>query len=1453
MVAIKAKPSSSSTLKGQDFGNRLRSEARPSPHFHESASSFNPRHDNDHVHFRDVQILPTTDEILAINAPVYMPKKDDATSNPVNPGPERFLDLLFRHLRFESTEVIRDICYAAAQVICHSELKRLGNNAVQSSSTQPSQDPRASTKRETMAGNRYFLYSNAKIEELQPHEQHTALIRISYDCPRFLRGMMLTKSGRFEEGMMIALLLFDRVKNELSVRFLQISQAQSTMSMNPRGGKDRKGAVLVKFLPDAGNGDALYFARLAQDLEPAIEMHLIEFPKLLPTGFYSPLKRLQAMHGFAFEQYLSPCRAIEDVLAAKADRLLTGQSVLFQCLAPEYARDATFTYDLSAVLPTVAAGTKKAFTVDELHQQSTLDLLLNSSTLDEGQAAAFRHCLTTEFAFTQGPPGTGKTYLGIQLARVLLQSQLLPKPILIVCLTNHALDSFLGGLKAAGVTNLLRIGGGSKEEWTQAFNLRERARKIRLTASETKYKRTLQERRSNVFAGIHDWCRSASSQTLNGTLGWYAVDGLLATTNPSVHAQLKLSDNPASQKFLFEHWAEGGDLETLQHLRDALMSRQQEGSASPSHDEPGAENVLDRICKAAEFVNEESGTKSVWQMSPNERKAMLRVWQKDVDLEKLALDFAEKYSQYEDTKDSLFAIRDAIDLRAMAQASVIGITTTGCASRWKALQALGIEVVICEEAGEVMEPHALCSLVPSVQHAIFIGDPLQLRPEVSEQRLVLERSYDYRLNESLFERMIAPKDPSASAMAYAQLTIQRRMHPAIAEIPKLIYPALQNHESTYSREPTAGIEERMFWWDHCVPEVQETGVTKSHVNKHEVDMVSGLVDYLLKGSAYSQGDIAVLTPYSGQLAELHKSLSKTCQVWLSDDDRKTLLDEEALDVERTELRKKESVQISDMLRLTTVDNFQGEEAAVVIISTVRSGTRPGFLASENRINVACSRARNGFYIIGNSKTLSVVPMWRDVIKVFGPRRGRSLRTYCSSHPAIRFVVKDPKDFASIVECPVTCGKPLACGHVCERKCHPMKLHDESIVPCISPCEKNLPCGHRCTRPCGVDCGTCLITTNRQTLKCGHEGSILCSGQVSKCEVKLEEVALDCGHRLVRLCRDEPIEELRCVESCSTVLPCGHVCGGTCSDCQRDGHPPCAGSCLKPLRCGHDCLARCCHEKPCPPCLHRVSTACEHGTNTRACHTAPRLCFEPQSVPCEHIKDSKIPCCLPRSSLPCAELCSKVLECGHPCPSLHQETCIPPSKCTVCMGLPDLTTVIYMKECNHAMSVSLLDKLNLQDVYQLDAAGSFIGYKVSAVDKLYQPKCICGKPCPSVHRYQNISKLITSESVLKRAFAFLAGDRFSFWAKQVTWLERNLASSFDAWSLGIRPDAVASSMNSRKIQDRLSELLEVESKIAEYGGKCSRRWWTETITNLDSQISSSYRSKRHSFSFANVCP
>lgn len=72
------------------------------------------------------------------------------------------------------------------------------------------------------------------------------------------------------------------------------------------------------------------------------------------------------------------------------------------------------------------------------------------------------------------------------------------------------------------------------------------------------------------------------------------------------------------------------------------------------------------------------------------------------------------------------------------------------------------------------------------------------------------------------------------------------------------------------------------------------------------------------------------------------------------------------------LSQLERKKLSDLLRIATVDNFQGEGAKFIIISLVRSNKEEmvGFLKTPNRINVLLSRAQHGIYLTGNADIYS---------------------------------------------------------------------------------------------------------------------------------------------------------------------------------------------------------------------------------------------------------------------------------------------------------------------------------------------------------------------------------------------------------------------------------------------------------------------------------------------------
>jgi hypothetical protein len=144
---------------------------------------------------------------------------------------------------------------------------------------------------------------------------------------------------------------------------------------------------------------------------------------------------------------------------------------------PAYAAGKGYTYNLTSLrIPGMRAGAPELripLCSSAGDFAASVDVLLDQTTLDRGQAAALIACLNRGLAFTQGPPGTGKTYLGVALVKAILASR--PEnekwPIVVACMTNHALDSFLKDLYNQGVQSLVRLGAGSKEKWTENISL----------------------------------------------------------------------------------------------------------------------------------------------------------------------------------------------------------------------------------------------------------------------------------------------------------------------------------------------------------------------------------------------------------------------------------------------------------------------------------------------------------------------------------------------------------------------------------------------------------------------------------------------------------------------------------------------------------------------------------------------------------------------------------------------------------------------------------------------------------------------------------------------------------------------------------------------------------------------------------------------------------------------
>ena len=623
--------------------------------------------------------------------------------------------------------------------------------------------------------------------------------------------------------------------------------------------------------------------------------------------------------------------------------------------------------------------------------------------------------------------------------------------------------------------------------------------------------------------------------------------------------------------------------------------------------------------------------------------------------------------------------------------------------------------------------------------------------------------------------------------------------------------------------------DRVWWLDHQMPEDTQhfgSSTAKSFSNAYEVEMVVGLVEYLINSNEYSYKDITILTPYNGQLAAFTERLRGKCSLWLSEKDRESLILEGLLEPEEVPFGVKTDIDLASMLRLATIDNFQGEESKVVILSTVRSNfeSRVGFLKTPNRINVGCSRAKNGFYIVGNATFMGAVYMWHQIAENLSAKGkiGPAFRACCSRHPSKVSLVSSPEQWYQIQECEIVCGSKLPCGHVCNLKCHAPALHDR--IGCPEPCPKHhKACGHQCTKTCGEPCGECDFKLSSVKLSCGHVAMRTCGGIQTDdhivCKVQLDFVQLACGHIQQPVCstKDQP---LNCTEMCNQQLECGHRCRANCRICTANkSHPQCSSPCRKELKCGHDCAGTCHSGSDCPPCQLLCKRSCGHGSCSRPCSCICDPCVKPCQFPvtCLHKGACTTMCCLPCNQLPCSEPCTKVyLPCRHLCPSLCGEIC--PAACPACK-FHNLSQKTYMfLPCGHHFELAYLDQyFDLTSIYLVDTTGNI--QKVAS-DTLSQVKTLnlacptCGESCKDVRRYALHHQLIALKENVDRMHTKFS-RKINMFMEQLYRAKTGLDQNFNDFCERLRPGPLAGRANADLVRHRGNASAEIESRITDF--------------------------------------
>nr|XP_046239070.1 putative helicase mov-10-B.1 isoform X2 [Scatophagus argus] len=298
--------------------------------------------------------------------------------------------------------------------------------------------------------------------------------------------------------------------------------------------------------------------------------------------------------------------------------------------------------------------------------------------------------------------------------------------------------------------------------------------------------------------------------------------------------------------------------------------------------------------------------------------------------------------------------------------------------------------VFLDEAGQAVEPECVIAVAglldASEGQLVLAGDPKQLGP-ILRSPLALQ----YGLGLSLLERLMTDNilyqkstdSGHFDSRFVTKLLRNYRSHAAILKIPnELFYEnELQVFADQWDREaycnwkylPKKGFP---LIFHGVMGKDEREANSPSFFNVSEIEV---LVDYLTKlmETQGKQGlpklsakDVGIISPYRKQVEKIRKALKSVpaLRQWY----------------DLTELK------------VGSVEEFQGQERKIIMISTVRSSIsyvkmdedfNIGFLSNEKRFNVAVTRARSLLIVVGNPVILNKDPIWKKFISYCVKEKG----------------------------------------------------------------------------------------------------------------------------------------------------------------------------------------------------------------------------------------------------------------------------------------------------------------------------------------------------------------------------------------------------------------------------------------------------------------------------------
>ena len=450
------------------------------------------------------------------------------------------------------------------------------------------------------------------------------------------------------------------------------------------------------------------------------------------------------------------------------------------------------------------------------------------------------------------------------------------KTILVVCFKNHALDQFLEDLLNYDIppATMVRLGGKSTP----------RTKPLTISGHSVNLKRSRED-----WIVINDLNSKLNflEDRLRPSFAHYRL--------PDVHKRdlMQYLEFPPEDPAFYEAF-------TVPEASDGMTSVGKSGQTM------GPLYLLNRWTLGRGpgifGAHLSASSRRIWDMPFPARMAELNRWKREILKERITT-LSQTVQEYNECVSRLETMSNDKASRILQGKRIIGCTTTAAAMYVQELQAASPQVLLVEEAGEILESHILTALGPQTKQLILIGDHKQLRPRISNYDLSVEKGRGYDLNRSLFERLVLKGFP------HQTLTKQHRMRPEISSfIRHLTYPSLIDGPKTLGRPHLRGFRNNVMFINHTFPEDDLPEIadrrdvgSSSKQNSFEGSMVLKCVRYLAQ-QGYGQDKMVVLTPYLGQL--------KLLQTMLSKDNDPILNDLDSFDLVRAGLVSVASAQLS---------------------------------------------------------------------------------------------------------------------------------------------------------------------------------------------------------------------------------------------------------------------------------------------------------------------------------------------------------------------------------------------------------------------------------------------------------------------------------------------------------------------------------------------------------------